>query len=160
MSDPHWDESLISHAVESPIAELSGLLEESLREGWRHIRRLADEWEQGRNRFDRAGECLLIARVNGETAGVCGLNVDPYATCHGVGRVRRLYVMRAFRTRGVGGRLVAKVVSAATDTFHTLQVRTTNSVASRLYLRQGFQPVTDDPLCTHRKDLRSGRKYV
>jgi hypothetical protein len=87
-------------------AAFHALVLESEAAGHPFLRRLVDEWASGRNRFDRPGEVLLAARVGERLAGVCGLNVDPYAAATGVGRVRHLYVCLADRRLGVG-RLVA-----------------------------------------------------
>jgi GNAT superfamily N-acetyltransferase len=75
------------------------------RAGSRIVRRLVEEWASGANRFDRPGEVLLGAWLDGQLVGVCGLNVDPYAAQERVGRVRHLYVLSALRRLGVGRRL-------------------------------------------------------
>ena len=41
----------------------------SERDGWRFVRRLADVWAAGTNRFDRPGEALFAARVEGSILG-------------------------------------------------------------------------------------------
>src|SRR5215470_11105409 len=96
---------------------LDGLLADSERAGSRIVRRLVDEWRSGVNRFDRPGEALFGAWVDGQLIGVCGLNIDPYAADDRVGRVRHLYVSSARRGHGVGRRLVAHVVRAARGRF-------------------------------------------
>src|SRR2546423_527345 len=58
---------------------LATLIAESERGGLRFVRRLADEWTSGANRFDRPGEALFLARSGDDVIGVCGLNIDPYA---------------------------------------------------------------------------------
>jgi hypothetical protein len=66
------------------------LLVESEQAGVRFLRRLADEWASGANRFDRPGEVLCGARVGGELVAVGGLNLDPYTRKAQVGRVRHV----------------------------------------------------------------------
>jgi GNAT superfamily N-acetyltransferase len=132
-----------------PPDALALLIAESEREGWRFVRRLADEWAVGTNRFDRPGEALFAASVDGALVGVCGLNVDPYAADPAVGRVRRLYVLQAFRGRGVGRRLVHAVIQSARARFRSLRVRTEGAAAGRLYGRLGFVPAVGVPDCTH-----------
>ena len=102
-------------------------------EGWEFVRRLADEWATGANRFDRPGERLFIARAAGEIVGVCGLTVDPYSSGPKVGRVRRLYVLPAFRGAGVGRRLVRAVVREADGAIRPAPGSTENPAAARLY---------------------------
>jgi GNAT superfamily N-acetyltransferase len=88
--------------------------------------------------------------------GVCGLTIDPYAADPAVGRVRRLYVLRAFRGRGVGRGLVEAVVRAAGERFRTLRLRTESPEAAVFYERLGFQPVAGVPDCTHVRELAGG----
>jgi GNAT superfamily N-acetyltransferase len=138
-----------------PSETLDVLLAESEREGSRFVRRILDEWAAGTNRFDQPGEALFTARLGDRLIGVCGLNVDPYAAAANVGRVRRLYVLSAYRRLGVGRQLVLAVLQAARGRFDVLRLRTTNPEAARLYESLGFTPsaTTDD--CTHVIDLGS-----
>jgi GNAT superfamily N-acetyltransferase len=132
---------------------LAPLIAESELEEWRFVRRLADEWALGTNRFDRPGEVLFVARMDRSTIGVCGLNADPYTADETTGRVRRLYVLRAYRGRGVDTQLVRAVIAAATGQFQRLRVRTENPEACRLYQQLGFQLVAGVADCTHSLDL-------
>ncbi len=75
-----------------PPGAFDPLAEEAEAEGWQFVRRLAEEWYDGTNRFDRPGETLFGAWAAGTLVGVCGLNVDPYVGDPSVGRVRRLFV--------------------------------------------------------------------
>jgi ribosomal protein S18 acetylase RimI-like enzyme len=137
----------------APADCLAALIAESGQHGLRFVRRLADEWASGVNRFDRPGEALFVARSAGEIVGVCGLNVDPYETGREVGRVRHLYVLRAHRHRGIGERLVTAIVQAARGPFRRLRLRTQNPEAARLYERLGFRAVVDAADCTHVMEL-------
>jgi GNAT superfamily N-acetyltransferase len=128
---------------------LAPLLVESEQEGWRFVRRLADEWTAASNRFDRPGEQLFAAWSGNVLVGICGLNIDPYAADPTVGRVRRLYVAREARGCGVGAALVRAILQAARGHFRMLRVRTENAAASRLYERLGFAAVVSITDCTH-----------
>jgi hypothetical protein len=75
-----------------PIDTLALLVAQSERDGWRFVRRLADEWVAGTCRFDRPGELLFAARVGGIIVGVCGLNVESHAADAMIGRARRCAV--------------------------------------------------------------------
>ena len=97
---------VVERLSELPAEALAPLVAESEQAGLRFVRRLAEEWAGGRNRFDRPGEACFAALVDGRMVGVCCLNVDPYATDPAVGRVRHLYVLSAYRKLGVGRRLV------------------------------------------------------
>lgn len=144
----------IERLSELPSEALGPLVADSEQAGLRFVRRLAEEWASGRNRFDRPGEVLFGAVVDGRMVGVCGLNVDPYAAAPGVGRVRRLYVLSACRRLGTGERLVAEVIAAARGRFGTLRLRTENEAAARLYERMGFRRCAGLADCTHLMELR------
>lgn len=136
-----------------PSDGLGSLVAESEGSGLRFVRRLVDEWADGRNRFDRPGEALFAAVVDGRTVGVCGLNVDPYAATPGVGRVRHLYILTTHRRLGVGRQLVGEVIAAARGPLDTLRLRTGNPTAARLYEAMGFRCV-EAADCTHVMALR------
>jgi GNAT superfamily N-acetyltransferase len=142
-------EVVVARLSDMPADAFAPLVAESEREGWRFVRLLADEWAAGTNRFDRPGEALFAAWVDGAFVGVCGLNADPYGADPAVGRVRRLYVLRAFRGRGVGRHLVQAVIQSARARFRSLRVRTENAAAGRLYGQLGFVPAVGVPDCTH-----------
>jgi RimJ/RimL family protein N-acetyltransferase len=146
---------VIERLTELPTGEFAALVDESERAGWQFVRRLADEWASGRNRFDGPGEALFAALLDGAVIGVCGLNIDPYAITPSIGRVRHLYVRSAHRERGVAWRLVRAVVDAAEGRFHTLRLSTSNPAAARLYESLGFRACTGLERCTHLMALRS-----
>jgi GNAT superfamily N-acetyltransferase len=137
-----------------PISDLSPerfaeLVTESEHAGFRFVRRLVEEWQSGSNRFALPGEVLFAAMSGERIVGVCGLNIDPYASSASVGRIRRLYVLSAFRHQGIGRRLVQNVVAASRGVFRSLRLRTETAEASRLYLALGFQECAKVPDCTH-----------
>lgn len=136
------------------LAVLTTLIAEGERSGSPFVGRLATEWASGANRFDKPGEAVFVARVDGQPVGVCGLNVDPYTAERRVGRVRHLYVMEAYRRLGIGRRLLAEVVAAANRTFDRLRLRTENPEAARFYEAIGFAPCTGEVDSTHALDLR------
>jgi uridine kinase len=147
----------VERLVGPPASVLDALVVESEAEGRRFVRRLAEEWASGANRFDGPGEALFVAWQGGRAVGVCGLNVDPYATTPGVSRVRHLYVLRAARRLGVGRALVAAVIDAARGAFDELRLRTGNLAAAALYEAMGFRR-TDTADCTHVMELGAGRR--
>jgi GNAT superfamily N-acetyltransferase len=140
--------------TEPPRHCLGPRIAESERNGDAFLRRLADDWSAGANRFDRPGEALLVARIAGEIVGVGGLNVDSHAAGPAVGRVRHLYVLSAARRHGVGRDLVTAIVQLARGRFDVLRLRTSNPEAARLYERLGFRATTGVADCNHVMDLR------
>jgi GNAT superfamily N-acetyltransferase len=133
-------------------ADVQPLVSESEQAGLRLVRRLVDEWRDGSNRFDRPGEALFGAWRDERLVGVCGLNVDPYASDDRIGRVRHLYVLVDARRHGVARALMAETLAAARGRFPTLRLSTSNPAAARLYESLGFRPVTERD-CTHRLSL-------
>ena len=128
---------LIERLSDLPSDRFAPLVTESEQAGSRFLRRLAEEWAGGQNRFDRPGEALFGARLDGRMVGVCGLNVDPYTTAPRVGRLRHLYVLSACRRLGIGARLAEEVIHAAAGPFDIVRLSTQNPAAARLYERLG-----------------------
>jgi GNAT superfamily N-acetyltransferase len=152
----HGDDvpTAVIERVIGPLAgALNPLLVESEWEASGFVRRLVDEWAAGTNRFERPGEALFAARLGDRLIGVCGLNVDPYAAAANVGRVRRLYVLTAYRRLGVGRQLVQAVLEASRGRFDVVRLRTTNPAAARLYESLGFRPSSDTADATHVLEL-------
>ena len=137
-------QQLEAHALEE-------LRAESSREGYRFIERLCEEWVSGANRFSAPGEALFLAVTGGQVVGVCGLNCDPYARDPRIGRVRRLYVLRAHRRSGVGRALLEAVVAYARDHFRLLRVRTEE--AGEFYTARGFRCIASEAETTHVLEL-------
>jgi GNAT superfamily N-acetyltransferase len=129
------------------------LVGESEQAGLGFVRRLAEEWASGRNRFDRPGEAFFAATLGGRMVGVCGLNIDPYTSAPKVGRVRHLYVRLEYRHLGVGRQLVGEIIRVARDSFEHLRLRTSNPAAARLYERMGFRRCDGAADCTHVMEL-------
>ena len=90
-------------------AGFDALRADALAEGFRQVERLAADWEAGSTRFDRDGEALLAARLNGVLVGIGGLTIEPVVP--GALRMRRFYVRPAFRRIGVGRQLVTALLA-------------------------------------------------
>jgi hypothetical protein len=74
-----------------------GLRADAEADGFRHMRRLAAEFETMREMF----HAVLAAFINGGLAGIGGITDQPQPTSALAWRMRRLYVHRGFRRRGV-----------------------------------------------------------
>lgn len=122
-------------------------------DGHRMVSRLIADWREGTNRFEAPGECLYSASEKGAMLAVGGLNVDPFVSDRGVGRVRRLYVSANLRRRGIGSMLVDRLVQEARTTFDLLRLRTFNPAAAAFYTSCGFTEVSGDETCTHQLRL-------
>lgn len=128
--------------------DYTALLNESLAQGQRMLQRLHDNWENGANRLDQNGEILIAGFINGELAGVCGRNIDPYGADAAQGRVRHLYVAQRFRRSGIGSALVRSVMDDASEYFSCLNTNAPES-AFLFYQELGFVRVTDNVTVTH-----------
>lgn len=62
------DAVVVRQIVELP-GQLAQLLLEAEAEGFEMISVLQDEWRSGANRFERPGEILALATIDGEVAG-------------------------------------------------------------------------------------------
>lgn len=130
----------------------AALVEESRREGYWMLVRLANNWEDGRDRFSKRGEALYAAWRGDDLAGVCGLNVDPYVDARREGRVRNLYVAAGHRMNGVGRQLVWSAIDKARKHFPVLNLRAPET-AFPFYEALGFERVDGDEIATHRMRL-------
>ena len=84
---------------------------EARAEGYRFVERLATDWLSLTTRFDRDGEALLAARVNGVLAGIGGLTIDPVVP--DALRMRRFYVRLAYRRGGIGRKMATALLEPA-----------------------------------------------
>jgi GNAT superfamily N-acetyltransferase len=134
--------------IQLPAPGLEQMQAEARAEGYRFLETLFEEWMSGENRFDGAGEVLCGSFDRGILVAVGGLNRDPFLADPSVGRIRRVYVRRAWRNKGVGGALLDTLLSAAHGNFRTVRLRAENPNAARLYERRGFSRIVS-PNATH-----------
>ncbi|MGP4040951.1 GNAT family N-acetyltransferase [Gracilibacillus sp. D59] len=122
--------------------KLDLLIDDSLSEGYKFIKRLVDEYTVGSNQFDKKGESLYVAKVDDEVIGIGGLNIDPYLNLPDVGRVRHLYVLRKNRGAGIGKKLLNTIIDEARGNFRIIRLSSTdNPAAVNLYIECGFSKV-------------------
>ncbi len=88
---------------------LDALRSEASGEGYGMLDRLARDWASGADRYDRTGEALLAAWVDGALAGIGGLTHDPVVA--DALRMRRFYVGKRYRRLGVARRLAAALLA-------------------------------------------------
>ena len=63
---------VIERLSDLPSESIDALVAESEQAGWRFMRRLAEEWTSGANRFDGAGEAFFAALIGGEWSVCAG----------------------------------------------------------------------------------------
>ena len=121
--------------IELPYTGFATLAEEAKAEGHLFLQRMAEEWA---NRFSRPGEVMLGAYDGQQLIAVGGLNICPYSDDERIGRLRHLFVLRAFRNKGIAAKLNAQILSSAGECFDLVRLRTSNPVAIALYEKYGF----------------------
>ncbi len=99
----------VEAVVEDLPAGFDTLRAEARAEGFRHVERLAADWQAHTIRFDRGGEALLAARANRALAGIGGLTIEPVLP--DALRMRRFYIRPAFRRNGIGRHLVTALLA-------------------------------------------------
>ncbi|OHX51840.1 GNAT family acetyltransferase [Planococcus salinarum] len=143
--------------------DVSKLVEESEAEGYRFLRRLVTQYEDGTNTFDKAGEVLYgVWDHTGELVAIGGLNRDPYSDKSGVGRLRRFYISEHVRRQGIGTKLLREILKYGKDHFNEIVVRTDSSAADAFYRANGFSADLGMPDASHHitlnKDLSKTAK--
>ena len=127
--------------------------------GFRFVERLIREYRSGLNRFDRSGEVLLTASVQGAVVGIGGLNRDPYFNDPKIGRLRHLYVASVWRRHGVGRLLVNQLIHEAKQHYPLLTLRTDTLAADAFYQKLGFKILPCWEHTTHHLQLHEIEYY-
>lgn len=122
-------------------ADFPLLEDESKQDGFRFLEKMRNEWLAGKNRFQKPGEMLYGVFDGEKLVAIGGINVDPYASAPGVGRVRHLYVLKAYRRSGLGQSLVERMLKDGTRYFTSFHLRTDTSAAAAFYESIGFKRV-------------------
>jgi GNAT superfamily N-acetyltransferase len=143
----------INQLNQLPIEALQPLLKESQDQGFEFVDRLLKEYVAGTNRFNRHGEALFGVYSDRQLIAVGGLNRDPYLPGTNTGRVRHVYVLAAWRRRGIGKILVQRIVAEARLHFRRLTLRTLDAQADAFYRAIGFQPSGAIKDASHIMDL-------
>jgi GNAT superfamily N-acetyltransferase len=130
--------------------DVSKLVEESEAEGYRFLKRLVSQYEDGTNRFDKAGEVLYgVWDDKDQLVAIGGLNRDPYSDKSGVGRLRRFYISQHVRRQGIGTLLLKEIINHGRGHFTEIVVRTDSANADAFYRANGFSADLGLPEATH-----------
>ena len=136
--------------VEEALPEgFEALQAEASAETFQHVDRFAEDWASGAMRFDREGEALFAAFVEGELAAIGGVTQDEMDPDLGALRMRRMYVRPAFRRRGVGRALAGAMIQQGMAGATVLTVNAGTPDAPPFWEAMGFAP-----------DSRNGRTHV
>ncbi len=119
------DVVVIARVVETLPDGFDVILQAAASEGVRNMAMLAAQWASGEQRFEDPG-ALFAALVDGDLAGVGGVTVERGAGEPAM-RMRRLYVLPAFRRFGIGRRLAGAMMQQG---FQAAPLLTLNAAAS------------------------------
>jgi ribosomal protein S18 acetylase RimI-like enzyme len=120
----------------------------------------SDAWWQ--NRLAQPRSVMLMARVDGQPAGIAGLHLETDEGDTSVGVVNGMYISRRYRRQGVGRRLLLALIDHLTEHPEIATIRlwvtATEAPARRLYASLGFQvePAADQPCASD----ASGRRLL
>jgi GNAT superfamily N-acetyltransferase len=135
---------------EWPAAAIEGLLAESEQEGFRFVRRAKEEWLSGANTFSIEGEALFAVFAEERLLAIGGINRE--SERHG--RLRRFYVRRDERRRGIGRQLVRHLLAFASRHYSRVGLRCDTDAADRFYCAAGFSRTNAEPGVTHVIELK------
>jgi GNAT superfamily N-acetyltransferase len=127
------------------------LLTESEQEGFRFVRRAKDEWLSGANSFSKTGEAFFGVFEGEQLLAIGGINRES----EHCGRLRRFYVRREVRRRGIGRQLVEHVLAFASSYYSCVGLRCGTEAADRFYRAVGFSRTDSEPGLTHVIELNS-----
>jgi len=144
----------LQRVIEELPAGFGALRAEAGAEGYLFMERLATDWLSGTLRFDREGEALLAARVNGVLAGIGGLTIEPVVP-HAL-RMRRFYIRLPYRRSGIGRMLATALVERAWSTSRLVTVNAGPGSAA-FWESLGFAPDARDGH-THIQQLDKRRR--
>ena len=133
-------ESKVERVDDLNSIDISHLVQESELEGYRFLTRLVGDYKDGTNTFDKPGEALFsICDKAGDVVAIGGVNQSPFSEDAQVARLQRFYVLGEARRKGVGSRLLKKIVDHSRGAFNELSVRTESSKADAFYRANGFE---------------------
>ena len=116
------------------------LAEFAHKEGFQHIQRLVDEYQQEKNLFNAHGEFLLLAYDDEKLVACGGLNIQmsDNGEPSRIGRVRRFYVMPNYRKLGLGRGLLQELEKRAKANFSALCLHTDGTSGAHFFPKQNY----------------------
>jgi GNAT superfamily N-acetyltransferase len=122
---------------------------EAQAERFKHIERLAEEWEGHTQRFQLDGEALFAALLDDRLCAIGGLTHDPVLPSRVALRVRRFYVRPEGRRKGVGRALLRRITQHGLRHAPTVVVNARTPAAKAFFEACGFTPVEEDGFTHH-----------
>ncbi|MFJ7972660.1 GNAT family N-acetyltransferase [Psychrobacillus sp. NPDC096389] len=127
--------------------DVSKLIQESEKEGYRFVSRLATEYEDGTNRFSEQGEALFGAWDGEELVAIGGINRN--SKSKDAARLQRAYTLPNYRRKGIGSELFNAIFVHAREQFNEITTKTESAKADAFYRANGFQFDERSPDVTH-----------
>lgn len=121
-------------------AGFTALRAEADSEGVRNQGMLQRDFESGAERFKEPGEMLLACFENQTLVGIGGLTIEPDQSVRAL-RLRRIYVRKAWRKRGIGRSLAAALIEHGFGFADLLTVNAGVPGAAGFWESLGFKPV-------------------
>ncbi|MBJ8052710.1 GNAT family N-acetyltransferase [Bacillus cereus] len=118
--------------------EINHLIQESTKEGFNFLIKLINEYESKRNTFSKTGECLYGIFRGDTLIGIGGLNQDPYTKDNKIGRLRRFYIAKDYRRKGLGRLLLGRILGDAKIYFTIVVLHTDIKQGDQFYTSSGF----------------------
>lgn len=106
-------------------------------DGHSHMARLADEYGSNPVLF----HAVFVCHVGGWLAGIGAMTDEPTQMPPTAWRMRRFYVHRKFRRRGVARAIALALLQHLPDEVRTVTVHAGSDDAARFWAAMGFRPV-------------------
>ncbi|WP_144510566.1 GNAT family N-acetyltransferase [Bacillus sp. FJAT-22090] len=129
--------------------DVSKLIQESEKEGYRFVSRLVSEYKDGTNRFSEQGEALYGVWDGTDLIAIGGLNRNTTGTDDNSARLHRFYTLPDYRRKGVGSELFKVIYDNAKGQFNEITTKTESSKADAFYRANGFAFDERSPDTTH-----------
>lgn len=128
---------------------VSKLIQESEREGYRFVSRLASEYEDGTHRFSEQGEAIYGAWEKDELIAIGGLYRNSTSKDENSARLFRFYTLPDHRRKGVGSELLKAISENAKGHFKEITTKTEAGNVDSFYRANGFIFDERSPDTTH-----------
>ncbi|PGV60307.1 GNAT family N-acetyltransferase [Bacillus cereus] len=90
------------------------------------------------NTFNKTGECLYGIFQGGRLIGIGGINENLYTEDNKIGRLRRFYIAKEYRRKGLGRLLLVRILSDAKKYFTIVVLNTDTEQGDKFYTSSGF----------------------
>lgn len=129
--------------------DVTKLIQESEKEGYRFVSRLASEYEDGTNRFNEQHEALYGVWEDDQLVAIGGLNRNHDNTKEDSARLHRFYTLPEYRRKGIGSELCKRISEDAKGKFKEITTKTESAKADAFYRANGFTFEERSPDTTH-----------